>query len=975
MGFRHLRASMSSFTAIGSQHYPALQAQVTVYQHAASGARHVHIATDDEDRAFLIAFPTLPLVGDGRAHVLEHLLLCGSRRYPVRDPFFSMMSRSLSTFMNAMTYPDRTVYPFSTPDRSDYFNLMDVYLDATFFPRLDPLDFRQEAWRPVLEGGQLQLQGVVLNEMKGNYADPGRHLYLGLNRELLPGSTYAVDSGGDPLQIPGLTHADLVAFHAEHYHPSQAVFMTWGDMDPAEVQQRIERQVLSAFADRRAPIPAPTVQPWSGLREVVIAVPATPASQHDHRLQMAWRLGREADLDAVMRARLLETVLLAQGGGMLREAIEAAGFGRLSDHTGLDASTTEILLHVGMAGLEPAQLADARRLITQTLEIAAATPLPPELLQAGVRELRFAERRNVKGVQRLIGLAQAAVRHQDLLAVLDTDAALARLEQAITEPGFVQRQIQALLGPLPTLVAHIRPELQFLARRDEAAERFTQDWQARMTAAERATIEADSARLASHQNAEQPDLDAVLPRIQPADVERQARPLLPLAPAVWHDHALSLPTNGLSHGLVKFDLSAAPEADWPWLDLLAELLPQLGANGMSHQAAATWRRLRVAQMRLQASALQVIDGSARLEVTLQIDALREEQAAIPEVAAAWLQAPDFDDTERLRYLLQERLQSRLANLADEAPQLAMAEARAQAQASARIERAVHGLPSLAFEGQLQQALAQPEGLQPVQAALRRVHALLLRSPRVLLCAGIEGDAARLLDGLSTCPGPAPTTAAPAATPATTLGGQPAPGQVTQGVLAPAQVNHCSALWSVPALGHADAPALAVLAQLLQQQLLHPLLREQGGAYGAHAAYDATGGVFLCASMSDPRLAATFADMQTALDELQTREFTPVMLDEAILSVIKRLDPPVRGLAQLAKAWHAGRAGVTDAQRAAFRLGVLGCSLDDLRRVARQHLPWAAAHRAAALGWPDQDSAGLQVLDLMQRAREAGLATA
>ena len=971
MDFRHHRAPMSSFSAVGTQHYPALQAQVTVYQHAATGARHVHIATDDEDRAFLIAFPTLPDVGDGRAHVLEHLLLCGSRRYPVRDPFFSMMSRSLSTFMNAMTYPDRTVYPFSTPDRADYFNLMDVYLDATFFPRLDPLDFRQEAWRPVLEGGQLQLQGVVLNEMKGNYADPGRHLYRGLNRELLPGSTYAVDSGGDPLLIPGLTHADLVAFHAQHYHPSQAVFMSWGDMDPAELQQRIERQVLSAFADRRAPIPAPTVQPWSGLREVVIDVPATAASQHDHRLQMAWRLGSEADLDAVMRARLLETVLMSQGGGLLREAIEAAGFGRLSDHTGLDDSTTEILLHVGMAGLTPAQLADARHVITTALQQAVATPPAQELLQAGVRELRFAERRPVKGVQRLIGLAQAAVRHQDLLAVLDTDAALARLERAIAEPGFIQREIQALLGTQPTLVAHIRPDLQFLARRDEAAERFTQDWQARMTEAERAAIDADNARLATHQNAEQPDLDAVLPRIQPADVERQARPLLPLAPAVWHDHALSLPTNGLSHGLVKFDLSAAPEADWPWIDLMADLLPQLGANGMTHQAAATWRRLRVAQMRLQASALQALDGTARLEVTLQIDALREEQANIPEVAAAWLQAPDFDDTERLRYLLQERLQSRLADLADEAPQLAALEARARTQAAGRLQRAVQGLPSLAFDGLLQQALAQPQGLAPVQAALRRVHAWMLQSPRVLLCAGIEGDAPRLLDALCTRLGPAPaapaqlaTIAPPAAQPAAAVG-----------VLAPAQVNQCHALWPVPALGHADAPALAVLAQLLQQQLLHPLLREQGGAYGAHAAYDATGGLFLCASSSDPRLAATYADMQRALDELQTRDFTPVMLDEAILSVIKRLDTPMRGLGQLAKAWQAGRAGLTDAQRSAFRLGVLGCSLDEVRRVARQHLGWQAVHRVAAVGWADQDAADLQVLDLMQQAKEAGLAAA
>ena len=220
-----------AFNKLRTRSIPSMHAEVQEYEDQASGARHIHLATDDPELVFLVGFPTVPDTSDGRAHILEHLALCGSARYPVRDPFFSMLRRTTAHFMNAMTYSDKTVYPFATADKTDFFNLLDVYLDAAFFPRLDYLDFLQEGWRLALDDDRLACHGVVFNEMKGAFSDPVRALSCGISAHLLKGTTYAFESGGDPLDIPSLTHEALKEFHATHYHPSQAVFMSAGRID------------------------------------------------------------------------------------------------------------------------------------------------------------------------------------------------------------------------------------------------------------------------------------------------------------------------------------------------------------------------------------------------------------------------------------------------------------------------------------------------------------------------------------------------------------------------------------------------------------------------------------------------------------------------------------------------------------------------------------------------------------------------
>src|SRR6478609_5688884 len=224
-----------AFELLRSQEIRALNIRVEEYEHLTTGAVHFHLASDNPENVFLVALRTVPEDSTGVAHILEHTALCGSEKYPVRDPFFMMIRRSLNTFMNAFTSSDWTAYPFASQNRKDFNNLLNVYLDAVFFSRLDPLDFAQEGHRLDFEeqnnpDSNLVFKGVVFNEMKGAMSSATSTLWQTLTKYVFPNSTYHFNSGGDPECIPDLSYEQLKAFYQTHYHPSNAIFMTYGDI-------------------------------------------------------------------------------------------------------------------------------------------------------------------------------------------------------------------------------------------------------------------------------------------------------------------------------------------------------------------------------------------------------------------------------------------------------------------------------------------------------------------------------------------------------------------------------------------------------------------------------------------------------------------------------------------------------------------------------------------------------------------------
>ncbi len=211
-----------------------INAKAYLYRHRKSGAELLSIANDDENKSFSIAFATPPEDSTGLPHIMEHSVLCGSRKYPVKEPFVELLKSSLASFVNASTYPDKTIYPLASANLQDYYNLLDVYLDAVFYPRLTPSTLQQEGWHYELDdaSGEMIYKGVVFNEMKGNYSSGDSMASSRSMETLLPDTVYGVDSGGDPKVIPNLTWEQFSAFHKRFYHPSNARIWMSGDDDP-----------------------------------------------------------------------------------------------------------------------------------------------------------------------------------------------------------------------------------------------------------------------------------------------------------------------------------------------------------------------------------------------------------------------------------------------------------------------------------------------------------------------------------------------------------------------------------------------------------------------------------------------------------------------------------------------------------------------------------------------------------------------
>lgn len=364
-------------------------------EHTDTGARHVHISNADKENTFSVAFKTVPADDTGVAHILEHTVLCGSRKFSVRDPFFSMLKRSLSTFMNAFTASDWTMYPFCTQNKKDYYNLMDVYLDAAFFPRLDPLNFKQEGYRLEPEGDEpvrLVYKGIVYNEMKGAMSSPDQVMVRSLANALYPSSTYRHNSGGDPAVIPKLTYDQLVAFHRRHYHPSNSFFYTYGNLPLRGHLSYIHEKILKNF-NRIDPGTEVAPQPrWSEPRTAVYRYPIGKEEDASKKCQacVAWLTADIRDSFEVLTLTLLEQILLGNPASPLKKALIDSGLGSaLSDGSGYDADNRDTLFACGLKDVEESAAAEIEAIIFDVLKKLVEEGIDKKMIEAAIHQLEF----------------------------------------------------------------------------------------------------------------------------------------------------------------------------------------------------------------------------------------------------------------------------------------------------------------------------------------------------------------------------------------------------------------------------------------------------------------------------------------------------------------------------------------------------------------------------------------------------------
>src|SRR5215469_5890040 len=335
------QSSRHGFTLVCERDLAEINSAARYYRHVKTGAELLSLVNTDENKVFGVNFATPPSDSTGVAHILEHSVLCGSRKYPVKEPFVELMKSSLNTFLNAMTFPDKTCYPVASQNVQDLYNLIDVYLDAVFFPRLTPQIFQQEGWHYELDAPDAPLiyKGVVFNEMKGNYSSPDTMLRELSQRSLYPDITYGFDSGGDPKHIPDLTYEHLKAFHEQHYHPSNAKLFFYGDDDPDQ-RLRLLDKYLGEFnrieVDASVPLQPRFTAPKRLERTYAAGEANGGEPAQETMLPVNWMLDEASDVEAALAMTILYEILVGTPAAPLYKALIDSGLGHALTGGGLE---------------------------------------------------------------------------------------------------------------------------------------------------------------------------------------------------------------------------------------------------------------------------------------------------------------------------------------------------------------------------------------------------------------------------------------------------------------------------------------------------------------------------------------------------------------------------------------------------------------------------------------------------------------
>ena len=935
-----------SFEWIRSERIASLNIEIQEYRHKKTGAQHFHIAADDSNNVFLVAFRTVPHDSKGVAHILEHTTLCGSERYPVRDPFFMMSRRSLNTFMNAFTSSDWTAYPFASQNSKDFDNLLQVYLDAVFFPTLNELDFAQEGHRVEFaeEGNadsELVYKGVVYNEMKGAMSSPSRSLWQALTSELFPSVTYHYNSGGEPAEIPQLSYEELTAFHHDHYHPSNAIFMTYGNNSAADLQQQFEKHALQRFDKLDLNIKVANEQRYTEPQQVSkhYALEDEEDSSNKTFINLGWLLGESTDLEANLTANLLSDLLLDNSSSPLRHALETSELANApSPLCGLEDTNKEMVFVCGVEGSEAKNAEAVEQLILEVLNKVAEEGVEQEQLESVLHQLELSQR-EVGGDSYPYGLTlilnglSSAIHGGDLVAQLNVDKSLAALREKASQPGFVQQQIKTLLLNNPHRVRiTYQPdsELDKQCAEREAAQlaalKAALDEQQKQAIIERA------AQLKARQS--QQDDPEVLPKVGledvPADLlipEGDQQTVNGLSTTLYAQG-----TNGLVYQQLIIDLPEMDDEFKQLLPLYCDCLSEVGSAGRDYLETQAFQAAVSGGISANIAYRGNPDDVSKTSSFLVISskALVDNQDKLTTLMQQTVEQARFDELPRLKELISQIRFHSEQGVTDQGHGLAMVAASSGLAPSAALSHRWEGLCGIQQIKDLDKSFAEQAALQAFSDKLQQIHEMMQSAPRQLLVVGEKEHHQAFQNNLDQWQHPASGQYTPFTIDYT-------PGVTNEAWTTSTQVNFCSRAYAGVAANHADAPALMILAPYLRNGFLHRAIREQGGAYGGGASFDGSSGSFRFYSYRDPRLSETLADFDNSVQWLLSEPQPVYMLEEAILGVVSRLDQPASPAGEAKRAFHNNLHGRTPAQRRNFRSRILQVSMDDLQRVAEHYL--------------------------------------
>ncbi len=935
-------------------------------EHTGTGAKHLHISNKDKENTFSVCFKTVPADSTGVAHILEHTVLCGSKKFPVRDPFFSMLKRSLSTFMNAFTAEDWTMYPFSTQVRKDFYNLMEVYLDATFFPKLDELSFKQEGHRLEIEekgkeaaAPPFVYKGVVYNEMKGAMSSPDQVMVRSLSNAMYPSSPYRHNSGGDPLTIPDLTHDQLKAFHARHYHPSNAFFYTYGNLPLKGHLFFIHEKSLNFFKRVDPDTDVPQQPRWDKPRKAVYSYPIGQHEDSSKKSQVcgAWLTADVKDPFEILVLTLLEQILLGNSASPLRKALIDSELGTaLSDGSGFSPGNRDTLFACGLKDVTPSAAEEIEVIIFDVLKNLVEKGIDGRLIESAIHQVEFHRKEITNhpypyGIKLLLSFCGSWFHGGDPVRNLKLDDDLNRLQDELAKGPFFEDRIKMYFLENPhRLLFTLQPDPLMEEKEDEKIADRLQRIRGKMTPSDIEKVRKDAEDLIKRQEAEEnisclPTLD--LEDVSPEIPMVKAPDMCDAIPAARYTQ----PTSGIFYFTAAAEIGGLKNELIPLVPFFCQAFSRIGTTIHDYSEMAQRIDLYTGGIGLSSHVRTRFDETGACIPFISFDgkSLIRSQKEMFEIIEEFLFQFIFSDLDRLKSLLLEYRTGLESMVVANGHKLAISLASRNFSPACALSETWHGIHQLKMVKQLTKDLSEVR-LASISDDLLKIGKTVFVPDNVVMA--LIGEAQSLDAGskiLVNHKG---------------LAGIGRKASVADGLKAPAiesedeipregwststAVSFVGQTFETVRMVHEDSPALSVISKILRSKYLHREIREKGGAYGGFAIYNTEDGLFSFSSYRDPHVVGTLDVFDKATDFIRSGDYTDEDIKEAILQVCSDLDKPEPPWLAAKKAFYRKIMSLSDKVREDFKKNLLLLTRHQIVKVAKKYFDQTKDRRGVAV---------------------------
>ncbi len=890
---------LKSYEIIEKREIPDINSMTYLCRHKKTGARVALVSNDDENKVFYIGFRTTPRDSTGVAHILEHSVLCGSREFPVKDPFIELAKGSLNTFLNAMTYPDRTMYPVASCNDKDFQNLMHVYLDAVFYPNIyeNEAIFGQEGWHYELdEAGELSINGVVYNEMKGAFSSPDNILYREVTTALYPHTTYAYESGGDPDVIPGLTYEQFLDFHRTYYHPSNSYIYLYGNMDMAEKLAYIDEAYLSSFdaleVDSRVTGEAPFAEPARRVREF----PISQGEDVDENTYLAWNLsvGDNLDRELYQAFQILNFALCTVPGAPLKKALIENGIGKdifSYYETDLKQPYLSIVAKGTSAGREEAFAAT----INKVLEEIVREGFDRKALLAAINHFEFKYREAdfgsyPKGL--MYGLqVMGSWLYDDKKPFIHIEAneTFATL-RAKVEEGYFEGLIEKyMLNNTHAAMVILQPREGLGKEQEDALRAQLAHKKACMGEEELNSIRSMMNALdAFRENEDTPENLAKIPLLTREDMKREAAPLyneemtLAGVPALFHD----VFTNGIGYLRLIFKVKDIPEAYFPYIGILQNTFCHVDTAHYSYADLCTEINLATGEMGVGGNNYVNVKNPDQYTVTLEVStkALYDKLGKALELMEELILNSDFTNTKRLKEIIAENNSKTREYMTGAGNSVAVNRALSYGEVRHAINDEIAGLGQYRLTCRLEKTFEENQEL--LVERLQGLCRMIFRPENLLVdftgdrkvFEGLEPSIAALKEHLFTCEVERENYVPPVS-------------KKNEGLMTAGQVQYVCRAGNFRKKGLSYTGALNVLGVMMGYEYLWVNVRVKGGAYGCMCGFGRTGECYFV-SYRDPNLGQTVDVYEQAADFVANYNADERTMTQYIIGTFSQIDIPL-----------------------------------------------------------------------------------